>query len=237
MKMQYRILIFLFMLSGCADKYKMIPVLQTGGNQKFEGAAIGGLSGLSILVEVGEWNGKADVLEKITPVKITVYNKTGLLLKIQYSNFSFRGKKSNFHYAAMPPYEIRGTVKDPTIVLPYPFPVQSTIDYNDKFQVASYCARMYPEFFAYPEPFFVDINYYNRYYYRWAKIDLPTVTMLSKLVPDGVLGNNGYVSGYLYFEKITATDEELEFCAVLIDANGDKPVGSIRIPFCFVKRK
>lgn len=225
------IVIGCLMISGCTR-----TILNETDYQIIQGIAIGGLSGLNILVETGEWNGNQEVTEKITPVKITIYNKSDFEINLQYSNFCFRSKKNNCSYAAMPPYEIRGTTSNPCIILPYPFPVKLEIEYNRKFRVAHYCARMYPDLPAYGKIIHVNKNYYNHYYGKWARIRLPEVEMISKLVPEGVLGKDGYVSGYIYFEKIASNEKQLEFCMDFIDAQNYAAVGRIIIPLCIVKK-
>lgn len=230
MKLWSWIVVLCFLLQGCTGSMHKKQELVV------QGVSIGGISGLSILVEAGVWVGNPQVEQRITPVKITIYNKSGKLLGIQYSNFCIRGKGSNSFYAAMPPYEIRGTVKNPSIVLPYPFPVKSEIEYNQKFQVVHYCARMYPGIPACEMNLLLDLDYYTRYYSRYARIRLPEVEMLSKLIPEGVLGNEGYVSGYLYFEKIASKEKQMEFCVDLFDAQKSILIGSVRIPFCVTKK-
>lgn len=220
------------LIANCTNSFKMIPARVQNDPNTIKSVAIGGLSGVNIIVKAGEWDGDGEVLEKITPVRVALYNNTGKPLKIEYSKFSFQGKKT---YAAMPPYEIMGTVKAPSIVLPYPFPVKTVIEFNSEFRVAPHCARMYPQIPAYKEPFFIDINYYNRYYSRWARIKLPTVEMLSWLIPDGVIGDQGYVSGYLYFEKVSSLEKQVEFCMEITDAKSEKIIGHIRIPFNIIK--
>ncbi len=218
-----------FLLTGCTGPMFKRQELSVNG------VSIGGVSGLSILVEAGVWAGSPQVVQRITPVKVTIYNNSGKLLGIQYSNFCIRGIGSNSFYAAMPPYEIRGTAENPSIVLPYPFPIKSEIEYNQKFQIVHYCARMYPDLPACEMNLELDLDYYTRYYSRYARIRLPEVEMLSKLIPEGVLGNEGYISGYLYFEKIASTEKQMEFCVDLFDAKSKLRIGSIRMPFCVIK--
>lgn len=227
-------LILCFLFGSCVNKICMtsapIKLYDNG-----EGVAMGGVSGFSIIIKSGEWNGPPEVLKKITPVKVTIYNQTGRQIKVQYSMFCFKGKNNNNVYAAMPPYEIRGTYNEPIVFLPYPFPVQAQIEHNGRFRVAPHCARMYPGLPVYDGSYKIDISYYNSFYCRFAAINLPITEMLSRLIPDGVVEDCGYISGYLYFEKIQLGKEKVIFCVNLIDATNNTKFGTMDIPFCLFR--
>ncbi|HON10857.1 MAG TPA: hypothetical protein PLE24_08305 [Chitinispirillaceae bacterium] len=225
---------FLLFLS-CATTMKIVPGPGAHSSVILEGMAFAETCGVSIMLETQAWTGRPDILDKITPIRITLQNKSGDLLLIRYNVFRLEGLTSGDSYAALPPYEIRGTLDDPWIILPYPLPLPSAV-VCQKFSVAPYCSRMYPAFPVYQDSFTVDSLYYSRYYTVWAKIELPTEEMLIKVLPDGVIEQGGYVSGFLYFEKIDRNEEELLFTADLIDALRGRLLGTITIPLQVIRK-
>ena len=234
----YRFIVVLIFLTFlyCATGFKMVPAPEAEKTGALEGAAHVELAGVEILVETEAWYGRPEILDKITPLRLTIQNNSGKLLLIRYSEFKISGVNSGKIYAALPPYEIRGTIEEPWLVLPYPFPVDPSID-CDKFSVAPYCSRMYPAFPAYRDTFPIDSLYYSHYYTVYSKIALPTVDMIKRVLPDGVIENDGHVSGFLYFEKVNRDEEQLEFTADLIDAVRGELLGTVKIPFLMVKKK
>jgi len=231
-----RAVLFCFLLFlSCATTMKIVPGPGAHSSVILEGMAFAETSGVSIMLETQAWTGKPDILDKITPIRITLQNKSRDLLLIRYNVFHLEGLTSGDNYAALPPYEIRGTLDDPWIILPYPLPLPSAV-VCQKFSVAPYCSRMYPAFPAYQDSFTVDSLYYSRYYTVWAKIELPTEEMLIKVLPDGVVEQGGYVSGFLYFEKIDRNEEELLFTADLIDALKGRLLGTITIPLQVIRK-
>ena len=233
-----RLLFYIFlvlMIAGCAREIKLIPAPGGHKSSELQGAANAENSGVQVLVESDVWSGNPEILQKIIPLRVTIQNKSGRLLLIRYSEFKISGKETGRNYAALPPYEIRGTIQEPLIVLPYPFPINSLIE-GDKFSVAPYCARMYPTLPAYQDSFSIDSLYYNRYYTVWAKIQLPTEEVLRKVLPDGVIDDGGHVSGFLYFETIHRREIELSFAMKLVDAANGQIFGTITIPYLLDKK-
>ncbi len=233
----FRVLLLfaVLLILSCATNIKIVPGPGAQNSEVLEGAVYAEAAGVSILVEAQAWTGRPDILDKITPLRLTLQNNSGRLLLIRYSEFSITGLSSQNIYAALPPYEITGTLKDPWIILPYPFPLPSSIDCQ-KFSVAPYCSRMYPSFPAYQDSFTIDSLYYSRYYTVWAKIDLPTEEMIVKVLPDGVIESGGHASGFLYFEKVSRNEEKLLFTAELIDAVKGTLMGKIEIPLLVIKK-
>lgn len=102
------------------------------------------------------------------------------------------------------------------------------------FAVAPYLAPIYPGFIPAPDPFYSDPEYYDYYYDRWRYLTLPTIEMMQQALPEGVLDTNGGLSGYLYFEKITASARAVSFQMDLTAETGER-FGVVSIPLV-VKR-
>lgn len=108
-----------FALIGCAGGYQQLepaPSAQTLPQEK--DTAVKTVAGVRVTVEGDAWPGSPAVLTKITPVRVTIENRHGSKLKIRYSDFSLR-LESGKRYAALPPFQIRGTVKTPSLTGPY----------------------------------------------------------------------------------------------------------------------
>jgi hypothetical protein len=226
-------LLFLLLLYQCSSKL----ILVAGSNtvqSKSPSVAIAESLNVSIQIESQAWSGGASVCEKITPVKITIQNKSGYLLRIRYNEFLLKSENSKI-YSAYPPFEINGTMDDPEITLPYPFPIRSNVISN-KFAVASYCSRMYPSMPEYRDIRGLDSLYYCKHYAAWARILLPTEKMLQEVLPDGVLNDGGNVSGFLYFEKLANHKQRVSFYFELVDAVSGRQFGVLQIPLALIKQ-
>ena len=225
-------LFFLLLLYQCSSKL----ILVTGPDtvSKKPGIAVAESLNVSIQIEPQAWNGVVSVCEKITPIKITIKNKSGYLLRVRYNEFLLKGENNKI-YSAYPPFEINGTMDDPEITLPYPFPIRSNVTSN-KFAVASYCSRMYPSMPEYRDLKGLDSVYYCKHYAAWARILLPTEKMLQEVLPDGVLGDGGDVSGFLYFEKLVNRKQEICFCFELVDAVSGRQFGVLKVPLALIKQ-
>lgn len=227
-------LLFVFLFCCCSSKLILVP----GSNNiqsNNPNIAIAESSGVSIRIEPDAWKGVVSVNEKITPLKITINNNSGYLLRIRYNEFFMRGETQKI-YSTYPPFEINGTMSEPEILLPYPFPIKSNVVHS-KFAVASYCSRMFPSMPEYRDIKGIDSNYYCKYYAEWARILLPTEVMLQEVLPDGVLSDGGSVSGFLYFEKLGDTRQQICFSFKLIDAVGGRQFGELHLQLALIKQK
>jgi hypothetical protein len=60
---------------------------------------------------------------------------------------------------------------------------------------------------------------------------LPTRDVLRLSVPEGVLEEGGSVTGFLYFENLSARERQTTFQVRLVDAKTGEAFGSLAIPF------
>lgn len=227
------LILMLLIVCQCAER-RLIPGAQAIKVRELKDAALQSSSGVKILVETNAWTGFSQILDKITPLRVTIINNSGSQLRIQYNHFSIKEIRGVRLYAALPPYEFICNGEETKIVLPYPFPIESQIEY-DKFSVAPYCARMYEEIPEYKNFIGIDSVYYEKYYTVWAKIQLPIIEMLQNVLPEGVLENGGHVGGFVYFEKLDRRERALLFTVDLIEEVGGKSLGTLKIPFELVK--
>ena len=216
-------LIFCSLLISCSSQIKLFPV--TSSVKNLPDAASDSIAGIHMLVETQSWSGDPQIKSKVIPIRVTIQNKSGNLVRVRTSEFAFVSNNGE-RFAALPPYDIKGTIEQPF----YP-----GFTY-DQFLIAPYYSAFYPNISACPSDFAYDQSYYNTYYPAWARYQLPTKEMLRLALPDGVVDVGGYVSGFLYFQNIPSKEREVKLIAKLINAvNGDL-MGTLSIPFRVAKK-
>lgn len=221
------------LLVGCASRSELVP---GPGAEVAKGNTLGAISNVDnvhIQVDAEAWRGQKVILEKITPLKVIIENKSGKPLNIEYKDFALTDSKGK-RYSALPPYGIKGTVEKPYLVHEYPPIYSPDFDY-DGFWVAPYYASIYPDIPDWDEPFDFDPWYYNQYYTDWTAVHLPTEQMLKRVLPAGVLDNGGHLTGFLYFQEVNPGEQDVTFTANLVDAKTGEIFGTISIPFKVIK--
>lgn len=108
-------------------------------------------------------------------------------------------------------------------------------DYDD-FYYAPYWGYGYVGLGPWPYGWGADRGYYNMYYPYMERIHLPTRSMLTKAIPEGVIGPGGYVQGFLYFKKVDPDLKNVEFVAKLQHAQDGQQFGHINIPLGVVSK-
>lgn len=101
----------------------------------------------------------------------------------------------------------------------------------DHFYYAPYWGYGYDGLGPWPYAWGPDLGYYHMYYPYMERIHLPTHSMLTKAIPEGVIAPGGYVQGFLYFKKVDPELKNVEFVARLQHAQDGQQFGQINIPF------
>ncbi|NLD98327.1 MAG: hypothetical protein GX640_00500 [Fibrobacter sp.] len=173
----------------------------------------------------------AESAKKIAIYKVKIINHSSAKLLIRYKNFKIITQKAGYTFNALPPYEIFGSSHKQMVVLPYPFPVHHQIEHF-RFSVAPFSSRMYQELPVSNHLFTIDSSYYSMHFNKLAVSGISVERILEKIVPEGVVDTGGYISGYLYFEKIRSRN--YLFQMELVEADSEKPIDIIQIS---VKKK
>jgi hypothetical protein len=172
--------------------------------------------------EAWKWDPK-DLTSKATPILVELENNGSRPVLIRYNRFHLTSNTGK-QFAAMPPYDIRGTIQEShTVRNPY-YPYHG-------FAVAPYLVRWYPRYRAYDGVFAYDASYYDPYMTRFHQVRLPTAEMVQRALPEGVLEPGGHVSGFVYFERLPKGVGPVQFTADLVDARTVASVGTVSIPF------
>lgn len=217
-------LVFCILLISCSSQIKLWPVNSSVKN--LSGAASDSVALIHILVETQAWPGDPpQIKSKVIPIRVTIKNKSGNLLRVRTSEFAFENNNGK-RYPALPPYNIKGTIEEP---------FNPGFSY-DHFLIAPYYSSFYPKISPCPNDFMYDQTYYDTFYPALIQYRLPTKEMIRLALPDGVIDVGGYLSGFLYFQNIPTKEREIKFVAKLINAVSGDLMGTISIPFIINKK-
>ena len=185
-------------------------------------AAFDEQEGVRVSVNGDAWRGApADLAKRLTPVKVRLINHSGKPLQILYERFTMWGANGR-RYRPLPvvPLDHDGARATPL----------TPIFANANFFVGPRYRDVYPSLESWSEPLQRDEAFYQHQYQLWGE-GLPTTQMQRSALPEGVLGEGGEMSGYLYFENATRDEDHLKFRAELDEARGVDVVATIEVPF------
>ena len=220
-------LILVFMLYGCAQNKELQTI--NGYNNNVSTKSI---DGINIITKVDYWKGDPQIKNFVTPVHVTISNHSGKPVKISYEQFALLAPDGH-RFSALPPFDISGTLSKPALIQSYKPILVPAFTYQG-FLLAPFYSPIYPGIPVMEGDFFFDPLYYENYYSYWDQVEyeLPTTKMIDNALPEGVLQNDGEISGYLYFEKLDNTKaNRVDFIADLINSKTGKNFATIDIPF------
>lgn len=210
------------LLAACGGRARLEPAPGADMLPAPREGARASAAGVTLTAEVDAWTGVPENLEQeVIPVLVTITNEGTRPLRIRYNEFRLEGAAGR-RYAAIPPFDVRGTVSEPVDGFAYPY---------DGFAVAPYLRRWYPAFSPFDGAFALDPVYYDRYYPRFVRVRLPTGDMIQKALPEGVLAPGGRITGFLYFEELEGEERLVDFRFDLVDARSRRDFGTLSIPF------
>ncbi len=225
--------------SGC-----LMPSLIPSGSSVESGTrlmAFGELAGVQLWADAS-WKGDPYQLsEYVTPLSITLVNKSGHTLRLAYEDFELLGSTGT-HYAALPPFAMAGRSAVDTAPPGYSF-----VDYHPAVPVGRpsappFMPRIHVRRYSvapYYSPFYVGLplwsswgwnaGYYNQYRSGWPTA-LPTQDMLQHALPEGALDDDGQVNGFVYFQNVNR-ESTVQLSVKLRDATSNELLGAITAPF------
>lgn len=214
------------LVAGCARGLHLKPApeaQQLSGDKK---GAFVDTFGVRVIARGRAWSGNPPNLEEIlTPIQITLQNRSGRAIRVQYNQFALVGA-TGIHSPALPPDQIEPIEAVPTLSPP------SVPDFShQRFYVAPY----QPPFLGrnvipWSDPFAIDPVYYRQYAALWP-FRLPTEEMFRNALPEGVVQDGGRLSGFLYFQKPGKEVSRVSLTADLVDAKSGETLGMVSIPF------
>lgn len=78
----------------------------------------------------------------------------------------------------------------------------------------------------------MDLEYYDHLYDNWeVEIPLPTKHMQEVALPEALVRPRGELSGYVYFERVPPSNEQVTLNFELVNADTGQSFGTASIPF------
>ncbi|MEJ2186788.1 MAG: hypothetical protein P8Z36_12725 [Gemmatimonadota bacterium] len=189
--------------------------------------AVGEAAGVRIVANGKAWHGNPINLGSvITPVKVRIYNASAVPVQIRYRDFHLTA--GGFASAALPPYRIRTVANAGRrygLLIP-------GFAYSHFF-IAPYYAPFYRwRFRMWRGPFAWNPGWYAGTYAMWNVAPrLPTADMQAKAIPEGVLEQDGQLSGFVYFRRIRGRNIPVTLSFDVRNARTGAKLGTITIPF------
>jgi hypothetical protein len=179
--------------------------------------------GIGVIVASQLWEGyPREARGRVTAVQITLRNRSGRSILVRYADLALVGP-SGQHYAALPPAPP---------ALPGPGtrvfePVYSSYG----FSVSPDLHLYYPTFPVAYDPFPDDRAGQQEAFAAWPR-GLPTIDMREHALPEGVLENRGFVTGYLYYRDVPRGRMSVSFRPHSVAAPGGAELATLdlRLP-------
>jgi hypothetical protein len=179
--------------------------------------------GVRVVASLDDWRGVAGALpDELTPIKVRVVNHSQRPITILGERFSLTGRKGH-RYRAVPaiPLEHAALVAGMGPLRPF--------FATSNFSIAARYRDVYPQLEAWPTPLPRSDPRAERADGRWNGHP-PNRELCRMALPEGVLGPEGEITGYLYFENPTGSERTLTLDADLPSAQDAGPGTSIAIP-------
>lgn len=208
--------------TGCSRSVTLAPAPAAVAAPGRGEGAVAHEDGIDVEARMQAWTGRpTELSDAVTPVLVKIDNHGDRALRVRYEDFALVSG-SGRRYAAIPVYDIEGSVLRPTRRMLVP---------AHAFYVAPYLAAYYPWLPPYDGPFAYDPFYYDTYYRQMKRVELPTVDMVTMALPEGVVDRGGEVAGFLYFQPLDEDVEHVTFRARLFAAHRAEEIGAATIPF------
>ena len=184
------------------------------------GAAFLVVDGIGCAADAQAWQGRASEMpDSVTPMKVRVVNSSGRPIRLLYQDFALVGAHGR-RYLPVPVLPLTPDDQSTRIEPTYA---------SSKFFVAPRFHDVYQGVDSWPEPLGRDEDVYETQYRRWGR-DRPSLDIVEMGMPEGVLGDGGIISGFLYFER-PAHEDGVTFEAEFDSSEGQATVASVKIPF------
>ena len=201
------------------------------------GRAVGGVS---VSAAADAWPGEAAVPNHVTPLRVTVRNDGDAPIRLHLCDMRMLDDSGRLH-AALPLYEVAEDANGNPEVERHahdPYPAFA----HERYRVAQPYAPYYlgfPVDHASPGPGGGCYDY-ARYYRTWDALaealadalpdPLPTERMVDLAIPEGVVEAGGYVSGFVFFERVDpARSSHAAFMLDLVDARSGQRLGAVEL--------
>jgi len=215
-------------LTACQSTADLKPAPGADAVPGLDEAARDVVQDVEVVAQTTAWPGLQDIGAQVTPVRVTITNRSEQPLRVRYQEFAIIGPQGE-RYSALPPWQMQGSVTEEvtarvTTTAPDPLFV------HRGFHVAPAYRTVYPTWDPWVGPFVHDPWWYETYATYWREIPLPTPGMQARGLPEGVLDPQGHLEGWVYFEHVAADRGPITFRLDLVNADPGRDLGEIRIP-------
>jgi hypothetical protein len=224
----------------------LVPVERAPGEGAF---GFNETAGVRVWANGAAWRGQPSNLhEFMTPISVTIENHSGRQVRLTTKDFSLLGT-SGVRYVALPPIPRMGTSeahdaeKGQIVLADYhpagpvrPAPPPVGHHSHRKFWIVVPPPPLprppviVPPWPVWPHPWrWYDPGYHARWYATWPAA-LSTDDMVRLALPDGVLDDDGQVSGFVYFQH-AGREPRVTLAFELHDADTGADMGVARLNF------
>lgn len=229
-------------LVAFACVHQQLALVPAPDTPQTRGVAFAEVAGVRAWAD-GRWAGAPwDLPEVLTPVTLTLENRSGRAVRLAYEDFSLLGS-SGTRYAALPPFSLEaprselapaGAVRladyhpAKPVRRPPPRPVHPRI-HTHRFWIAPPYGGLYVGFPLWPSPWAWNAAYYAQWSTAWPG-RLPSEDMVQRALPEGALEDGGVVAGALYFQY-AGREATVQLQVALHDAKSGEALGTLSVPF------
>jgi hypothetical protein len=209
--------------ASCAHGGHLVPAAEAHRIPDAPAAAVAVAGGVRVVANLSDARGLgAELPAGITPIEIRVVNHGDRPVTILYERFTLEGPEGR-RYRVVPAIPL-----DHASLLAGMGPIRPIFSASG-FQVAPRYHDIYPQLDAWPKPLLRDARLSEDAGERWTG-HAPARNVCRMELPEGVLAPDGEITGYLYFEDPTRSEQALTLDAELLADEGDAPVASVKIP-------
>lgn len=221
----------LVLFASCTSGTTLKPKAEDYQSPMTDRAARVSSSGITLVAEGSEWFGREDVKREVTPLKVEIQNNSDMPVRIRYRNIHLSKAGNNKRYAALPLFEIDGTIREPTAFSYTQLPYRSRF-YYDSFYVSPFYRDVYPVLSPRPYPYGYryDMDYYDTHITYWNDINLPTRNMREAALPEGVIEPGGSIRGHIFFEKVPARLDQIRLHMDAINEETGQQIETLVVP-------
>ena len=212
-------------LAACETSAQLEPAAVPAATKEAAESA----EGVRVLTQTVAWPGETPIQRGVTPLQVRIENNSNIPIDVRYRDLTLLGPEGK-RYNAVPPYRIEGSISDPEAVSAFGPIARPAFTYS-RFEIAPFYDTTYPTVSVYADLFVYDPHYYDTAYRYWEKTELPTLEMLERAMPEGVVQPGGNVEGWVYFQKIPAESKRVVLRTDIVNSRTGEEFAEVRIPY------
>jgi len=207
---------------ACAAPARFLPASDVERSSRDPSAGVVTRGGVTLVADADRWSGHPATLRQlVTPIHVRILNQSDRDLAVRYQTFVLTSDTGR-ELRPMPPIALDRS--GPVRARRAPAPDASAFHY------APYYRDVFGEEVDYWTGGFAFDPYFYDGYAAWSP-SLPTEAMIERALPEGVIGTGGWVSGFVYFERLDPEAKRVTLHVDLDLPQGEERVATIDIAF------